>query len=259
MKFIYHFILDVKTIWLTPIYPSPWKDYGYDISNFCDIDPRFGTLDDFRTLIEDIHSRQMRLIIDFVPNHTSNDHPWFQAALRNDPNYIDYYIWHEGKNHGKELPTNWLGASGQRMWTYSLERNMYYLHQFLDSQPDLNFRNEKVILEMEKVLRFWLDLGVDGFRADAVRHLMENDQYHDEPLSKDGKDADPNVMYAAYNHTETADQSGSYELVRRWRKFLDKYAYENNRDYILLITEVDIIENKIEFSFFFNCRHIIEM
>jgi alpha-glucosidase len=93
-------------------------------------------------------------------------------------------------------------------------------------------------------------LGVDGYRADAVRHLIENDQYHNEPLSKDAKDVDPNVMYAAYEHTETGDQSGSYEIVRRWRKFLDKYAYENNRDYILLVTEVDIIENKIEFRFF---------
>jgi glycosidase len=231
--------IGIKTIWLTPIYPSPWKDYGYDISNFCDIDPRFGTLEDFRALIKDIHSRKMRIIIDFVPNHTSNEHPWFQAALRNDPNYIDYYVWHEGKNNGKDLPTNWLGASGQRMWTYSSERNMYYLHQFLDSQPDLNFRNEKVINEMEKILRFWLDLGVDGFRVDAVRHLIENDQYRDEPLSQDVKDVDPNVMYIAYNHTETADQSGSYELIRRWRKFFDQYAYENHRDYILLVTEVD--------------------
>jgi glycosidase len=116
---------------------------------------------------------------------------------------------------------------------------MYYLHQFLDSQPDLNFRDEKVVNEMEKILRFWLDLGVDGFRVDAVRHLIENDQYRDEPLSQDVKDVDPNVMYIAYNHTETADQSGSYELIRRWRKFFDQYAYENHRDYILLVTEVD--------------------
>ena len=237
--------LGVRTIWLTPVYPSPWKDYGYDISNFCDIDPRFGTLDDFRALIKDVHSRKMRIIIDFVPNHTSNEHPWFQAALQNDPKYVDYYIWHEGKDNGNELPTNWMGASGQRMWTYSPERKMYYLHQFLDSQPDLNFRNEKVYDEMEKILQFWLDLGIDGFRADAVRHLMENDQYRDEPLDKEVKGADPNVMYAAYEHTETADQPGSYKIVRRWRNFLDKYAYENNRDYIILVTEVDMIENKI--------------
>jgi alpha-glucosidase len=187
----------------------------------------------------------MRIIIDFVPNHTSNEHPWFQAALRNDPNYVDYFIWHEGKNGGKELPTNWLGASAQRMWTFSPERNMYYLHQFLDSQPDLNFRNEKVLNEMENVLRFWLDLGVDGFRADAVRHLIENDQFHDEPLRKDMKDIDANVMYDAYDHTESADQPGSYAIVRRWRKFFDNYAHENNRDYIVLVTEVNKIKTKI--------------
>jgi alpha-glucosidase len=98
---------------------------------------------------------------------------------------------------------------------------------------------------MEKVLRFWLDLGVDGFRADAVRHLFENDRFHDEPLNKEVKGVDPNIMYDAYEHTETGDQPGSYEMVRQWRKFLDKYAHENNRDYIVLITEVDMIKNKI--------------
>jgi alpha-glucosidase len=221
------------------VYPSPWRDYGYDISNFCDIDPRFGTLDDFRALIADVHARQMRLIIDFVPNHTSDEHPWFQAALHNDPKYVDYYIWHEGKNGGKDLPTNWLGASGQKMWTYSPERQMYYLHQFLHCQPDLNFRNENVFQETEKILRFWLDLGIDGFRADAVRHLIENDRFHDEPLSKGTQNTDLNVMYDAYDHVESADQPGSYELVRRWRKFFDQYAYDNNRDYILLVTEVE--------------------
>ncbi|CAF1248492.1 unnamed protein product [Rotaria sordida] len=246
--------LGVNTIWLTPIYTSPWKDYGYDISNFCDIDSRFGTLDDFRILIDDVHSRQMRIIIDFVPNHTSNEHPWFQAALHNDPKYIDYYIWHKGKNNGKELPTNWLGASGQRMWTFSSERNMYYLHQFLDCQPDLNFRNENVLDEIEKIFRFWLDMGIDGFRVDAVRHLIENDQYHDEPLSKDAKDMDPNIMYVAYDHTESADQSGSYELVQRWRKFLDKYAYENNRNYIVLITEAYTVDIKKVMRYFGNNR-----
>lgn len=249
--------LGIKTIWLTPIYPSSWKDYGYDISDFCQIDPRFGTLEDFRALIAEIHSRQMRLILDFVPNHTSNEHPWFQAALRNDPNYIDYYIWHEGKNNGKDFPTNWLGASGQRMWTYSPERKMYYLHQFLDCQPDLNFRNEKVMDEMENILRFWLDLGVDGFRADAVRHLIENDQFKDEPLSDNAKDDDPNVMYTAYEHTETADQTGSYDLVRRWRAFLDRYAQENNRDYLLLITEVRTFGSTILIVVLWDSRHTI--
>ncbi|CAF1444558.1 unnamed protein product [Adineta ricciae] len=229
--------IGIKTIWLTPIYPSPWKDYGYDISNFCDIDPRFGTLDDFCQLVADVHSRNMRLILDFVPNHTSNEHTWFQAALRNDPNYVDYYVWHEGKNNGKDLPNNWLGPSGQRMWTYAPERKMYYLHQFLDCQPDLNLRNDKVLEELKRILRFWLDLGVDGFRADAVRHLIENDDFRDEPLSKKAKDIDPNIFYDAYEHTETADQPESYALVRQWRRFLDNYSYDNCRDYLLFVTE----------------------
>ncbi|CAF4544404.1 unnamed protein product [Rotaria sp. Silwood2] len=155
------------------------------------------------------------------------------------------YMQSLGKNNGKELPTNWVGSSGQHMWTYSPEQNMYYLHQFLDCQSDLNFRNEKVIDEMEKIFRFWLDLGIDGFRADAVRHLIENDQYHDEPLREDTKDIDPNVIYA-----ESADQPGSYELVRRWRKFLGKYVYENNRDYIVLVTEAYIRDVKTVIRYF---------
>ena len=141
------------------------------------------------------------------------------------------------------------------MWTYSPERKMYYLHQFLDCQPDLNFRNEKVIDEMENIFRFWLDLGVDGFRADAVRHRIENDQFKDEPLCDDAKDDDPNVMYTAYEHTETADQTGSYDLVRRWRAFLDRYAYENNRDYLLLITEVGTFRSNILIVVLWDSRH----
>lgn len=230
--------IGVKTIWLTPFQPTTWKDYGYDICHFCEVDPRFGTLDDFRQLVKDVHARNMRIIIDFVPNHTSSEHPWFQRALLNDPKYVDYYIWHKGKNGGKDPPTNWVGASGQRMWTYSPERKMFYLHQFLDCQPDLNYRNENVLKEMESILRFWLDLGIDGFRIDAVRHLIEDDRYRDEPRDPSAPDADPEVMYHAYKHTETADQEGSYALVRHWRKFLDDYTRENNRDYILLVTEV---------------------
>ena len=231
-------LLDVKAIWLTPIQPTKWKDYGYDISNFCDVDPRFGTLDDFRQLVDDVHSRNMRLIIDFVPNHTSIEHPWFQAALRNDPQYVDYFIWHEGKNQGQDRPTNWVGASGQHMWTFAPERNMYYLHQFLDCQPDLNYRNSRVLEEMDNVLRFWLEMGVDGFRVDAPRHLLENNRFRDEGLSKEAKGADPEVDYDAYLHTETADQPGSYELIRHWRQLLDDYSRENNRDYLVLLAEV---------------------
>ena len=114
----------------------------------------------------------------------------------------------------------------------------------------MNFRNENVRNEMKKILRFWLDLGVDGFRADAVRHLIENDGFYDESLSKQAKDLDCNVMYDAYEHTETTDQEGSYALVRQWRKFLDDYAYDNHRDYILLITEVERQEENFNFCFF---------
>lgn len=246
--------LGIKTIWLTPFQPTTWKDFGYDICDFCDVDRRFGTLNDFRQLVFDVHQRQMRIIIDFVPNHTSNEHPWFQSALRNDPKFVDFYIWK------KTRPTNWIGASGQSMWTYSSERQMFYFHQFLDCQPDLNFRNENVRNEMEKILRFWLDLGVDGFRIDAVRHLFENERFRDEPRNPLAPDADPQTSYEAYEHTETADQEESYELIRHWRKFLDNYTKENNRDYILLVTEVIIlIDIGIFFTHYYRHRLTIAM
>ena len=182
----------VRTIWLTPIQSTMWKDYGYDISNFCGVDPQ----------------------------------------------YVDYFIWHEGKNKGRDRPTNWIGASGQHMWTFARERSMYYVHQFLDSQPDLNYRNTKVLKEMDGVLRFWLEMGVDGSRVDSSRHLFENGQFRDEHLSKEAKGADPEVDYDAYSHTETADQPSSYGLIRHWRQFLDDYSRDNNRDYLVLLVEV---------------------
>ncbi|CAF3831907.1 unnamed protein product [Rotaria sordida] len=229
--------LGMKTIWLTPIYKTPFRDLGYDISDFCSIDPRFGIFDDFKSLINDIHSRQMRLILDFVPNHCSAEHQWFQAALKNDPHYVDYFVWHPGKNHDSSIPpTNWIGYAGQSMWTWSPERQQWYLHQFMDSQPDLNFRNENVCQEIENIMKFWLDLGVDGFRVDASRHLFENDQFNDEPL-KENTNNDPQVEYEAYNHTETANHPDNYKMVVRWRRFIDEYIRENKRDYIILITE----------------------
>ncbi|CAF1312568.1 unnamed protein product [Adineta steineri] len=230
--------LGVKTIWLTPIYKSKFRDLGYDISDYCSIDPRFGTLDDFKTLINEIHNRQMRLMVDFVPNHCSIEHPWFQSALKNEKPYVDYFIWHSGKNKDSKIPpTNWIGYAGQSMWTWSPERNQWYLHQFMDCQPDLNFRNENVCQEIENVMKFWLDLGVDGFRADATKHLIENDQFKDEPLKENDQHDDLQVEYEAYEHTETSNQPDTYKIITRWRRFLDEYITNNKRDYIILITE----------------------
>ncbi|CAF1455473.1 unnamed protein product, partial [Didymodactylos carnosus] len=146
--------LGVKTIWLAPIYDTPWKDYGYDIRDFCSIDKRFGTMSDFEALINDIHSRHMKIILDFVPNHTSDEHPWFLKAKAGDKKYMDYFIWHKGNANEQVdghngLPNNWLGCSGLPMWTWCPELEVYYLHQFLDCQPDLNFRNPHVLEEIE--------------------------------------------------------------------------------------------------------------
>ncbi len=233
-------IVGVKTIWLTPIYKTPFRDLGYDVTDFCSIDPRFGNFDDFKSLVVDIHNRGMRLIVDFVPNHCSSEHPWFQAALRNEKPYVDYFVWHPGKNNDSSCPpTNWIGYARQSMWTWAPQRNQWYLHQFMDSQPDFNFRNENVCQEMENILKFWLDLGVDGFRADATRHLVENDQFYDEKVKDNIEKMDLQVEYDAYEHTETANHPKNDQIIIRWRRFLDEYIKINKRDYIILITEVN--------------------
>ena len=166
--------IGVQTLILSPIYPSEMRDSGYDVTNFTDIDPRYGTLEDFDKLVEELHNenRNMKVIIDFIPNHTSNRHPWFNASLSSDPKYKDYYVWHNGINGSNSgqpgVPNNWRSVFGGSAWTWSDERKQYYYHQFLPSQPDLNLRNPDVRQELKEVLQFWLRRKVDGIRIDAV-------------------------------------------------------------------------------------------
>jgi oligo-1,6-glucosidase len=159
--------LGVKTIWLSPIYMSPLDDNGYDISNYCDIHPDYGTLDDFKMLLSGVHKRDMKLIMDLVVNHTSDEHPWFIEAKssKNNP-YHDYYLW-------RDKPNNWTSFFGGKAWSYNQVTNEYYLHLFSPKQPDLNWENPKVREEIKKILRFWLDLGVDGFRCDVINLLSK--------------------------------------------------------------------------------------
>ncbi|XP_072016866.1 probable alpha-glucosidase [Amphiura filiformis] len=189
--------LGIETIWLNPIFESPMKDFGYDVSNFTDVDPIFGTMADFDNLIADMHSRGMKLLMDFVPNHTSDKHMWFQRSREcNDSSnlYMDYYVWADPKqgcvepdqnSHGKCVPNNWVSRFGGSAWEWDTERKQYYLHQFLKEQPDLNFRNREVQEHMKDVLRFWFDRGVDGWRVDAIRYLFEDILLTDDPINDD--------------------------------------------------------------------------
>src|SRR5581483_3513689 len=152
--------LGVDAIWIAPIFPSPMADFGYDISDYCDVDPVFGSLADFQSLVTEAHARNLRIILDFVPNHTSDRHPWFVASRtsRSDTKR-DWYIWRDGKACGAP-PNNWVSQFGGSAWTYEESTGQFYLHSFLPEQPDLNWRNPAVRAAMQDVLRFWLDRGV---------------------------------------------------------------------------------------------------
>ena len=173
--------LGIDAIWFSPIFPSPMADMGYDVSNYCDIDPLFGTLDDFKELLQKAHERNINVMVDFVPNHTSEQHAWFvesRSSRTNDKQ--DYYVWRDAKPDGTE-PNNWLSIFGGSAWQWDEGRGQYYLHTFLKEQPDLNWDNPMVRDEMKRAIRFWMDLGVDGIRADAVRWMSKDPDLRDDP------------------------------------------------------------------------------
>ena len=163
--------LGVGALWLSPVYPSPNKDNGYDISDYCEIHPNYGTLADMDRLIAEAKKRDIRIIMDLVINHTSDRHEWFQKSRRREEPYTDFYIWRKGEK-GKK-PTNWGCFFGEDCWEYDEVRGEYYLHLFAKEQPDLNYHNEKVIAAIEDVMRFWLDRGVAGFRCDVINIIYK--------------------------------------------------------------------------------------
>ena len=163
--------LGVGALWISPVYPSPNKDNGYDISDYCEIHPNYGTLADMDRLIAEAKKRDIRIILDLVINHTSDRHEWFQKSRRREEPYTDFYIWRKGEK-GKK-PTNWGSFFGEDCWEYDEVRGEYYLHLFAKEQPDLNYHNEKVIAAIEDVMRFWLDRGVAGFRCDVINIIYK--------------------------------------------------------------------------------------
>ena len=217
--------LGVGTIWLNPIYPSPLVDMGYDVADYTDINPLYGTLDDFKQLLDSVHGKGMKLLMDFVPNHTSDQHPWFVESRSNCTNpKRDWYIWVPPKGYttdGSPIPpNNWHSSFVGSMWEYDEATKEYYLHQYAKQQPDLNFRNPEVVNALDDVLHFWLNLGVDGFRVDAVSRLYED------PLLRD-EEVHPNqtqIRYGSFHHNYTRDYPEIHTVVRRWRKLLDSYG-----------------------------------
>ena len=213
--------LGIDAVWLSPIYPSPMADFGYDVSNYVDIDPVFGTLEDFDRLVAEAHGRGLRVILDFVPNHTSNQHPWFEAARssRDDP-HRDWYLWRDA-GPGGGPPNNWLSNFGGSAWEWDAGTQQYYYHAFLPEQPDLNWRNAEVQQAMSDVLRFWLDRGVDGFRVDVIWHLVKDAEFRDNPPNEDyTPDLPP---YNRFRPLYSTDQPEVFDVIARLRSVTDEY------------------------------------
>lgn len=162
--------IGIDILWVSPIYKSPMVDNGYDISDYYDINPEFGTLEDVKKLIKELHKYDIKLVMDLVINHTSSEHEWFKRSIKKDGKYKDYYHW-------EDKPINWTGFFGQKAWTYNEERKQYYLHLFAKEQPDLNYENKYVREDVKKIMKFWLDLGVDGFRCDVINLIAKNNKY----------------------------------------------------------------------------------
>lgn len=205
--------LGVDAIWLSPIYPSPDKDFGYDVADYKDIDPRYGTLADFNRLVQEAHARGIRVILDLVLNHTSDQHPWFQESRSSRTNpKADWYIWQD------RIPNNWQGTFGGRAWTFDPQRGQYYLHLFLPEQPDVNWRNPQVRQAMLDVVRFWLERGVDGFRLDVFNAYFKDAQLRSNPFTPFGR-----RPFEWQKHIYDIDQPEMFPLLRELRQILDSY------------------------------------
>ena len=213
--------LGVDALWLSPIFPSPMADFGYDISDYIGIDPLFGTMEDFDALISAAHDRGLKLILDLVPNHTSDQHPWFleSRASRDNPKR-DRYIWREPAADGGP-PNNWLSEFGGSGWEYDATTEQYYYHAFLAQQPDLNWRNPEVREAIYDVMRFWLGKGVDGFRVDVIWHLIKHADFLDNPPNPHFREGRPphETILTRYS----TDQPEVHDVIAEMRRVVDEF------------------------------------
>jgi alpha-glucosidase len=208
--------LGIDAVWISPIYPSPMADFGYDVADYCGIDPIFGTMADFDRLLAEIHRRGLKLILDFVPNHTSNQHPWFLESRSSRSNSKrDWYLW-------RDEPNNWMSNFGGSGWQLDDATSQYYYHSFLKEQPDLNWRNEEVRNAMFDALRFWLNKGIDGFRVDVMWLMIKDDQFRNNPPNPGyhSGGSSSHKFLPVYN----SNQPEVHEVVAQMRKVLDNYS-----------------------------------
>jgi alpha-glucosidase len=215
--------LGVDALWLSPIFPSPMRDFGYDVADYTTISPKFGTMADFQALLRAAHERGLRMLLDLVMNHTSDEHPWFleSAAARENPKR-DWYLWSDGKPGGGRRPAppnNWRSVFGGSAWQWDERRRQYYLHSFLKEQPDLNWRNPEVRAAMMDVIRFWLEMGVDGFRLDVANCFLKDETLRDNPRRALGL-----RPYDRQRHLYDFNQTDNLDVMRAIRATVDAYT-----------------------------------
>lgn len=213
--------LGVSALWLSPIYPSPMHDFGYDVSDYRNVDPVFGSLADMDELIAKAHDRGIKVILDMVLNHSSDEHAWFkESASGKDNPKSDFYIWKDKvPGNRKGLPNNWYACFGGRAWTFEPRRGQYYLHSFLAQQPDLNWRNDEVVEALFNEIRFWLDKGVDGFRLDVINAIIKDEMFRDNP----GCIGPTPRPYDMQRHLFDRNRPEAHGKLRRFRKVMNEY------------------------------------
>lgn len=219
--------LGVDAVWISPFFKSPMKDYGYDVSDYRDVDPMFGTLDDFRVLLDRAHGLGLRVIVDLVLSHTSDQHAWFRESRQSRDNAkADWYVWADPKPDGSP-PNNWQAFFGGPSWSYDVRRGQYYMHNFLSEQPDLNLHNPAVQNAALDIFRFWMDFGVDGFRLDVANCYMHDLQLRDNPPSAKPKPQFFNVAFPTpftmQNHIHDFSRPENIDFIKRIRTTLDEY------------------------------------
>ena len=255
--------LGVDAIWISPFYPSPMKDFGYDVANYTDVDPIFGSLEDLDALIADAHERGMAVMIDFVPNHSSNEHKWFKAALENpDSPERDYYIFRDAAPDGS-APNNWLSVFGGSAWELDERSGQYYLHSFLPEQPDLNWSNPELRSHMQDYIRFWFDRGVDGLRVDAIRWMAKDPEFRDDPPNENFKDGQDPYNKLRHVYSRYSNELDNYlrSITEVAREYKDRLiVFEDHLDEITPVADqirrMFNVDNTLSAAFNFQAMHI---
>jgi len=228
--------LGVDVVWLTPVTPSPQRDHGYDVSDYLGIEPAYGDLDDLRGVLEDAHRLGLRVLLDLVPNHTSDQHAWFvDSRSSRDAEHRDFYVWRDPAPDGGP-PNNWVSHFGGPAWTLDEGTGQYYMHLFLPEQPDLNWAEPRVRAAFEDILSTWFERGVDGVRIDVAHALVEDPDFRDNPLRPDRiRTGVTSSVFERFAHVHDLDQPGVVDIYRDWRRIADAYG-------ALLLGEVYVLD-----------------